>query len=145
MYTFFCKVEKLHADYEGCDKSKGCFGDKKGCTSSGTCTMMVSYAFDDTTKQIKFTLHLKSVENDQYVAMGLSDDSSMGEELVFFCQTKINSAVGVRWNNGKSPSKDVKIEDIGIIGTETTRQIDGVSTRGKSLFRIVGNVCTQIL
>ena len=90
--------------------------------------MLVSYAFDDTTKQFKFTLHLKSVESDKYVAMGLSDDISMGEELVFFCQSNTNSAVGVRWNNGKSPSKDVKIEDVGIIATETTKQIDGVST-----------------
>ena len=34
--------------------------------------MMVSYAFDTDAKQLKFDLHLKSVDSNKYVALGLS-------------------------------------------------------------------------
>ena len=49
--------------------------------------MMVSYSFINDAKQFKFDLHLKSVDSNKYVALGLSKDEKMGEDLVFFCRS----------------------------------------------------------
>ena len=62
--------KELHKSYEGCYKSKGCFGVPSGCVDKGTCTMMASYAYVSADKQFKFDLHLKNVDPNKYVALG---------------------------------------------------------------------------
>jgi len=87
--------------------------------------MMTTYAHDKTAKQFKFELNIKAIDADQYVAMGLSKDDKMGEDLVFFCVAKTGKPLGAKWNSGKSPGDDVKIADINIVETEETKEIDG--------------------
>ena len=62
--------KELHEIYEGCYKSKGCFGVPSDCVEKGTCNMMASYAYSSTDKQFKFDLHLKNVDANKYVALG---------------------------------------------------------------------------
>ena len=79
--------KELHEIYEGCYKSKGCFGVPSDCVEKGTCNMMASYAYVSDDKQFKFDLHLKNVEPNKYVALGKFALSFLYLISVFIFQT----------------------------------------------------------
>jgi len=89
--------KKLKAIYEGCGTQKSCFGAPGKCLSDYSCTLMASW------KKIGDEFEFEMARKDgsgKYVAIGLSEDSSMGDELVIACANK-NSAE-VFWNSGKT-------------------------------------------
>ena len=114
-----------HEEYEGCFETKSCFGNKPDCVDKGDCQMFTSYSYDPTSKIYKFSLYLNDVQVDKYVALGFSKDDQMGEDLVFYCQSNANQAVGVSYNNGKSNVKDVS--GLEFASQNVTKQIDGSS------------------
>ena len=118
----------LHQDYEGCNEVKGCFGPSTNCITSGTCSMMVTYSLDSNAKQYKFTLHSTEVDAGNYIALGLSQDAAMGEDLVVFCSTEVGSPIEFSWNDGKSNVK-AGLEGVTAVNSEATKQIDGVSSK----------------
>ena len=90
-----------------CGNSKGCFGNVDACVTSGNCNMMTSYKYSPEKKAFEVTLIGNEIESGMYVAVGLSSDASMGEDLVFYCGNGFN-VVKVSWNEGHSGSKSAE-------------------------------------
>ena len=90
-----------------CGNSKGCFGNVDACVTSGNCDMMTSYKYSPEKKAFEVTLIGNEIESGMYVAVGLSSDASMGEDLVFYCGNGFN-VVKVSWNEGHSGSKSAE-------------------------------------
>lgn len=66
--------------YTGCFKDKSCFGEPKGCESSGTCDYMFSWKVEGD----------KAVwegyrKGSGYVGIGVSTDTKMGNDIMFLC------------------------------------------------------------
>ncbi|GFY75203.1 putative ferric-chelate reductase 1 homolog [Trichonephila inaurata madagascariensis] len=94
------KESKIQKMYEGCFESKGCFGTPGNCINNQDCLVLLSY-----TKQnddIAFKLN-GLLDNDEYMAFGLSNDPLMGDDNVFECVKRKGSLVARQsWNDGKS-------------------------------------------
>ena len=86
--------------YSGCGNSKGCFGSVDGCLTNSNCQLATSYQFSSDSKSFTITLSGTGLVSGDYMALGLSTDASMGEDLVFYCSPSINNVL-VSWNQGK--------------------------------------------
>ncbi|XP_070068701.1 putative ferric-chelate reductase 1 homolog isoform X2 [Drosophila takahashii] len=69
--------------YNGCGQSKNCFGFPDGCVASKTCTSVSAV----TVRGDVFEFEIQSGKgtNAAYVAVGLSDDAKMGDDLSTEC------------------------------------------------------------
>ncbi|KAH8261530.1 hypothetical protein KR044_010632, partial [Drosophila immigrans] len=69
--------------YDGCGQTKNCFGFPDGCVASKSCTSISAI----TVRGDIFEFELRSGKgtNAAYVALGLSDDDKMGEDLTTEC------------------------------------------------------------
>ncbi|XP_017120314.1 putative ferric-chelate reductase 1 homolog isoform X1 [Drosophila elegans] len=69
--------------YNGCGQSKNCFGFPDGCVASKTCTSITVV----TVRGDVFEFEIQSGKgtNAAYVAVGLSDDAKMGDDLTTEC------------------------------------------------------------
>ncbi|XP_059224933.1 putative ferric-chelate reductase 1 homolog isoform X2 [Stomoxys calcitrans] len=68
--------------YDGCGTSKNCFGSKDGCVDSKSCDFVAAIKVIGDT----YEFQLKSKSKDAaYVALGLSDDNKMGNDLTLEC------------------------------------------------------------
>ncbi|XP_037714123.1 putative ferric-chelate reductase 1 homolog isoform X2 [Drosophila subpulchrella] len=69
--------------YTGCGQSKNCFGFPDGCVASKTCTSIAVV----TVRGDVFEFEIQSGKgtNAAYVAVGLSDDAKMGDDLTTEC------------------------------------------------------------
>ena len=95
--------------------------------------MFTSFSFDKQSKQYQFLLHLLSVEEGRYVALGISKDGSMGDDLVIYCDTTTGNHVKTGWNKGKEPtSPGIKFSTSFDPNLKPTSQIDGVSETTKN-------------
>ncbi|XP_017078932.1 putative ferric-chelate reductase 1 homolog isoform X2 [Drosophila eugracilis] len=78
-------VAAVSADpiYNGCGQSKNCFGFPDGCVASKTCTSITVV----TVRGDVFEFEIQSGKgtNAAYVAVGLSDDAKMGDDLTTEC------------------------------------------------------------
>lgn len=89
----------------GCSSgSKGCFGFPSNCVETKNCDMLVTYSFDEANKKYNFELSKRKMSNGQYIALGFSNDSSMGEDLIFSCSNSPSKEFQVKagWNTDKS-------------------------------------------
>ena len=75
----------LHADYAGCGEYRGCFGLPEGCVETGDCQAMVTYTLSSDETMFDFVIHGSKMNSGEYVAMALSSDEKMGEDLVIHC------------------------------------------------------------
>jgi hypothetical protein len=91
----------FHADYQGCNVDKGCFG-SGNCVDTGTCQIMATYQYVVADKAFRMTIHGKDAASNDYVALGLSDDAKMGSDLVFYCLAGTADPVKVSWNDGQT-------------------------------------------
>lgn len=91
-----------HESYDGCLTTKGCFGQgDDDCVTKGNCKLMATYQHLSDSKQFKIRLHADNINANNYVAMGISQDGKMGEDLVLFCKNG-GTTMGSRWNSGKN-------------------------------------------
>jgi hypothetical protein len=67
---------------EGCGVTKGCFGSENECVMKGNCKLMTSFKHLPDQKSFLMTMAGSGIGNNQYVAVGLSADASMGDDLV---------------------------------------------------------------
>ncbi|CAB4066735.1 RARS [Lepeophtheirus salmonis] len=74
------KVESDHSIYEGCGLMKSCFGMPRGCVNTKDCSSIVAYELNGL--NLKFSMIGKS---SGYVAVALSEDSRMGDDLTTSC------------------------------------------------------------
>ena len=73
------------AGYPSCGNTSSCFGSENGCLDLGNCNMMVSYQFDTTNKVLNVMMQSSSgLSSNSYIAMGISTDKQMGNDLVGF-------------------------------------------------------------
>ncbi len=119
----------FHADYQGCQDSKGCFGTKfptdpdKNCVKYGNCEVMVSY--EQVSNGFQFMLHGKLTTSNNYFAVGVSTDDKMGGDLVFTCIDGSSNPVKATWNDGKS-NDGAEVSAVTISNAQTT-SADSVS------------------
>ncbi|XP_075165907.1 putative ferric-chelate reductase 1 homolog isoform X2 [Haematobia irritans] len=68
--------------YEGCGTSKNCFGNKDGCVASKSCDFVSAIKVRGNI----YEFELKSKAKDAaYIALGLSEDNKMGNDLTIEC------------------------------------------------------------
>uniref|UniRef100_A0A1B6DIZ9 Ferric-chelate reductase 1 homolog n=1 Tax=Clastoptera arizonana TaxID=38151 RepID=A0A1B6DIZ9_9HEMI len=99
--------------YNDCNTLKNCFGYPDGCVSKQTCTAIVSISVSAN----RYTFEMKA-KTDGYVAVGLSDDQSMGGDSVVECVHDANSPSNsvrayMSWNEPGSKS-NVRKRQLGI-------------------------------
>ena len=75
-----------------CMGHKGCFQVPRDCRKDDptNCEAMMTHKpmkVDDT-NYIKFQLYKKGFKAPNYIAMGISEDEKMGNDLVFYCFTR---------------------------------------------------------
>jgi len=88
-----------HSDlYDGCGRQKTCFGFPDKCVSDKSCQLLASWRKDN--DEFEWELFSSSGQG-SYVALGLSDDKKMGDDLVMSCA----SATKIEFfrNEGKQP------------------------------------------
>lgn len=87
----------LQADiYEGCGKSKGCFGTAGDCVSTRNCTTMVTYK-SLMNGAYEFEIFGRDVPSDSYIAVGFSTDRSMVCVLLSFKSYIVNDVIRVTY------------------------------------------------
>ena len=99
--------------YDPCGKSKGCFGYPESCYAKGGCTVGVLYSLNEK-GQAEVELRGEKLPGGKYLAVGLSEDASMGGDVVFSCSTS-GPGIQVSWNQGKS--NNAGVVNINITGT----------------------------
>ncbi|XP_008208684.1 putative ferric-chelate reductase 1 homolog isoform X1 [Nasonia vitripennis] len=86
-----------NAFYEGCGSTKNCFGLADGCVDQKNCRAAVSVLVEGE----RYIFEMQATDA-QYVAVGLSDDTKMGDDSVVECENR-NDRVSLQmsWNEGK--------------------------------------------
>jgi len=83
--------------YKGCKNSKSCFGAPNGCLDGMDCDLFISWK--PSKEYFEFEMFRKQGTGN-YVAVGFSKDSNMGNELVLACANPTSAEL--YWNSGKS-------------------------------------------
>ena len=75
--------------YSQCFEAKGCFGMPVGCVEGKACKAMVTFHPSLAEEgKFDFVLQARDLPDNHYVALGLSHDMQMGNDLVFACSKK---------------------------------------------------------
>ncbi|XP_076289953.1 putative ferric-chelate reductase 1 homolog [Lasioglossum baleicum] len=83
--------------YAGCGSTKNCFGTPAGCVGTKDCMAMVTVLV----RGERYLFELQARDS-KYVAVGLSDDSKMGDDSVVECANEGGEiALHMSWNSGK--------------------------------------------
>eukprot|EP00095_Tigriopus_kingsejongensis_P001362 maker-scaffold523_size146679-snap-gene-0.15 protein:Tk01362 transcript:maker-scaffold523_size146679-snap-gene-0.15-mRNA-1 annotation:"ferric-chelate reductase 1 homolog" len=117
-------AEPLPAAYEGCGQEKGCFGMPAGCEASGDCQIMATYQ-KESGDTFKLGLHGLRLGSASYMALGISVDDKMGEDLVLACLG--GSEMGLSWNK-KGAKANVKDVTNVVITNENFETRDGLTS-----------------
>ena len=89
-YNFGDQNSYLNNVYNGCGKSKGCFGSPAGCVKSQSCRMIGTYAATES-GDVTFSISAPGLTDESYVALALSEDEKMAESSVMFCYSNTNA------------------------------------------------------
>ena len=85
-------------DYENCFVTKGCFGLPINCVNQRDCHILATYQ-TSADGDISFSISGQTSQSDQYFALGLSNDTQMGDDSVMLCYVfQGNANVGMAWN-----------------------------------------------
>ncbi|XP_076645315.1 putative ferric-chelate reductase 1 homolog isoform X2 [Halictus rubicundus] len=83
--------------YAGCGSTKNCFGTPEECVETKSCAAIVTVLV----RGDRYLFQLQA-RNSKYVAVGLSDDSKMGDDSVVECTNEGGEIVlHMSWNSGK--------------------------------------------
>lgn len=96
--------------FEGCENTKACYGYPDGCISQGKCEVVLSYEPQQLNYLFKMKVNLVTVQNllsniifpsflqgrtSGYIAMGLSKDAKMGDDLTTNCYRSANGRIDI--------------------------------------------------
>ncbi|XP_012137396.1 putative ferric-chelate reductase 1 homolog isoform X2 [Megachile rotundata] len=106
--------------YAGCGTTKNCFGTPAKCTETKNCMAVVTVLV----RGERYLFELQARDS-KYVAVGLSEDSKMGEDSVVEC-TNEGGEVGLHmsWNSGKQNIRQPMQE--GAVQQESGSVVDDV-------------------
>jgi len=76
--------------FEGCENTKACYGYPDGCISQGKCEVVLSYE----PQQLNYLFKMKG-RTSGYIAMGLSKDAKMGDDLTTNCYRSANGRIDI--------------------------------------------------
>ena len=76
--------------FQGCNTTKACFGYPDGCVEEGKCQLVLAYKPD----KLDYVFQMKGLSSG-YIAMGLSRDETMGNDLTTNCVVTINGGVDI--------------------------------------------------
>ncbi|XP_015433243.1 PREDICTED: putative ferric-chelate reductase 1 homolog isoform X2 [Dufourea novaeangliae] len=83
--------------YTGCGATKNCFGTPAGCVETKNCMAIVTVFV----RGERYLFEMQARDS-KYVAVGLSDDSKMGDDSVVECANEGGEiALHMSWNSGK--------------------------------------------
>jgi hypothetical protein len=103
-FTSSCASQSIDKTF--CGSNKTCFGFPPDCIDShNDCQVLFSAESDRSGKSLKMELQAKLDEaGSKWFAVGLSDDTSMGDDAVFECLVLESQVVDLRqsFNTGKS-------------------------------------------
>ncbi|CAL1526684.1 unnamed protein product [Lymnaea stagnalis] len=85
-------------DFSNCGNSKGCFLYPSSC-SGDDCVVAVTFDYNTTTDS--YSVELTSNSDQNYVALGFSDDRLMGQEETISC---ISASAGLNIQHGYNPA-----------------------------------------
>ncbi|RCN51923.1 DOMON domain protein [Ancylostoma caninum] len=91
-------------DATECGKTKGCVRAPKECTSNEDCKISFSYKVVDGDKMEMEIFGKPPIEEDAYIAVGFSNDTRMGNDLVVFCareEEKVFAGVAIHGQRTK--------------------------------------------
>jgi len=90
--------------FVGCNSTKACFGLPAGCVPSQKCELIVSYEPDG----LDYHFEMKGLSNG-YIAVGLSRDGKMGDDLTTSCLVSSNGGVDIvtGFNMGYRGNKNI--------------------------------------
>jgi len=90
--------------FAGCNSTKACFGLPNGCVQSQKCELILSYKPD----RLDYHFEMKGLSNG-YIAMGLSRDERMGDDLTTSCIIQSNGGVDIitGFNMGYNGNKNI--------------------------------------
>jgi hypothetical protein len=93
--------------YDGCDSVKGCLGFPGGsCVQDKSCSALVTFVLKN--QRIQFELWSNNTLANSFVAVGLSDDNQMGDDIVIEC-----TAVNVYMSRNDAHSKtNTRLENV---------------------------------
>lgn len=83
--SFFLHRQEQLSDpiYDGCGETKTCFGFPDNCVNSKSCRAITAVTVRG--ERYEFELKTAAEDNARYVAVGLSDDTKMGDDSVVEC------------------------------------------------------------
>ena len=102
--------------FEGCENTKACYGYPDGCISQGKCEVVLSYEPQQLNYLFKMKVNLVTVQNllsniifpsflqgrtSGYIAMGLSKDAKMGDDLTTNCYRSANGRIDISTGNNR--------------------------------------------
>ena len=100
-YWDFCVGLWLDMVMTGCDVNKTCFGLPDSCDDPADCDLMATWRLINN-EVTKLELYSSLGGRGSYVALGLSRDRRMGEDLVVACLShKERVSAELSWNNGR--------------------------------------------
>ncbi len=113
--------------FERCSNGEaGCFGIPEGCGSDAArCNAHASFRPRDQTR-LEVTL-TGNITGSDYVALGISEDAAMGDDLVFSCVAKDGSEPEVLTsvNRGHDGSEVVPPSEADVVGAEALARVEG--------------------
>ena len=68
--------------YNGCSTTKSCFGLPSGCEGEGGCSVLAAWRQEGEDTEVEL---FSPKARGQFAALGISQDSKMGEDLVMSC------------------------------------------------------------
>lgn len=76
---------QLNYDYDQCGNTRSCMGDTNDCIANRNCSILITFRPGDDGNTVAFEL---VAITDGYVAVGFSNDDSMGDDSVLECLVK---------------------------------------------------------
>lgn len=119
--------------FEGCENTKACYGYPDGCISQGKCEVVLSYE----PQQLNYLFKMKG-RTSGYIAMGLSKDAKMGDDLTTNCYRSANGRIDI------STGINVKYGNKLIPRGKNREFKDGIISRGDGFYEDGWITCSWV-
>jgi len=113
LFSFLLKTTFAQFDLTACGVTKGCFLMPNGCSPITACTAAVSYRkIDDVWVELELTGNANSTLNNNYVALGFSQDQNMPNTPVTECSSMSGAAPSGKLSYNGDSHNNTRILDV---------------------------------